>query len=140
MKVKVQTLDAKAGGDLELNDEIFGVEPRADILHRVVTWQLVNRRAPARADLQCGYGGGEVVQNAVGGPPPPVPRRGVQRLQSRKLHQPEPESASSPDVRGIPRDLGAQVDAVRLEVRILGRECTQMNANFIRVYSRSFAA
>ena len=49
MKVKVQTLDAKGGGDLELNDEIFGVEPRADILHRVVTWQLVNRRAPARA-------------------------------------------------------------------------------------------
>ena len=49
MKLKVQTLDAKAGGDIELNDEIFGVEPRADILHRVVTWQLENRRAPARA-------------------------------------------------------------------------------------------
>jgi large subunit ribosomal protein L4 len=53
MKVKVQTLAdsgaAKSKGDLELNDEIFGVEPRADILHRVVTWQLVNRRAPARA-------------------------------------------------------------------------------------------
>ncbi|MFL6754193.1 MAG: 50S ribosomal protein L4 [Sphingomicrobium sp.] len=49
MKVKVQTLDAKAGGDIQLNDEVFGVEPRADILHRVVTWQLVNRRAPARA-------------------------------------------------------------------------------------------
>jgi large subunit ribosomal protein L4 len=49
MKVKVQTLDAKTGGDIELNDEIFGVEPRADILHRVVTWQLINRRAPARA-------------------------------------------------------------------------------------------
>ena len=28
---------------------MFGVEPRADILHRVVTWQLINRRAPARA-------------------------------------------------------------------------------------------
>ena len=49
MKVKVQTLDAKTGGDIDLNDEIFGVEPRADILHRVVTWQLVNRRTPARA-------------------------------------------------------------------------------------------
>src|ERR687892_1635797 len=48
MKVKVQTLDAKQGGDIELNDEIFAVEPRADILHRVVTWQLINRRAPAR--------------------------------------------------------------------------------------------
>ncbi|MCJ8190561.1 50S ribosomal protein L4 [Sphingomicrobium aestuariivivum] len=49
MKVKVQTLDAKAGGDVQLDDTIFGVEPREDILHRVVTWQLVNRRAPARA-------------------------------------------------------------------------------------------
>ncbi|HVL79358.1 MAG TPA: 50S ribosomal protein L4 [Sphingomicrobium sp.] len=49
MKVKVQTLDAGKGGDIELKDDIFGVEPRADILHRVVTWQLTNRRAPARA-------------------------------------------------------------------------------------------
>jgi len=49
MKVKVQTLDAKAGGDIELNDEIFAVEPRADILHRVVTWQLEKRRGTARA-------------------------------------------------------------------------------------------
>ena len=49
MKVKVQTLDAKAGGDIQLDDAVFGVEPRADILHRVVTWQLVNRRGPARA-------------------------------------------------------------------------------------------
>ena len=37
MKVKVQSLGGKAGKDIELNDEIFGVEPRADILHRVVT-------------------------------------------------------------------------------------------------------
>lgn len=49
MKVPVQTIDASGSGDLELNDAVFGVEPRADILHRVVTWQLVNRRAPARA-------------------------------------------------------------------------------------------
>ena len=48
MKVKVQTLDAKASGDIELNDTVFGVEPRADILHRVVTWQLEKRRATAR--------------------------------------------------------------------------------------------
>lgn len=48
MKVKVQTLDAKASGDIELNDGVFAVEPRADILHRVVTWQLEKRRATAR--------------------------------------------------------------------------------------------
>src|SRR3712207_7457847 len=49
MKVEVKTLDAQAGGDLELNDAVFGVEPRADILHRVVTWQLEKRRGTARA-------------------------------------------------------------------------------------------
>ena len=52
MKVKVQKIDGKAvsgsGGEIELNDDVFGVEPRADILHRVVTWQLENRRGTAR--------------------------------------------------------------------------------------------
>ena len=48
MKVKVQKIDGKASGDITLNDDVFGVEPRADILHRVVTWQLENRRATAR--------------------------------------------------------------------------------------------
>ncbi len=54
MKVKVQTLDAKGKGDIDLNDEIFGVEPRADILHRVVTWQLEKRRATARGARERG--------------------------------------------------------------------------------------
>ena len=50
MKVKVQSLDGgKAGKDIELNDDVFGVEPRPDILHRVVTWQLEKRRGTARA-------------------------------------------------------------------------------------------
>lgn len=49
MKVKVSSFDAEAkAGDVELNDAVFGVEPRADILHRVVTWQLEKRRGTAR--------------------------------------------------------------------------------------------
>ena len=48
MKVSVQTLGGDTGGDIELADAIFGVEPRADILHRVVTWQLEKRRGTAR--------------------------------------------------------------------------------------------
>jgi large subunit ribosomal protein L4 len=49
VKVKVQSFDAKAkAADIELNDEVFGLDPRADILHRVVTWQLEKRRATAR--------------------------------------------------------------------------------------------
>lgn len=50
MKVKVLNLDGSvANGEVELNDAVFGLEPRADILHRVVTWQLENRRGISRA-------------------------------------------------------------------------------------------
>ena len=50
MKVKLSNLDGSAGtGEVELSDAVFGIEPRADILHRVVTWQLENRRGIARA-------------------------------------------------------------------------------------------
>jgi len=49
MKVQVKNLDgSNAKGDIEINYAIFGVEPRADILHRVVTWQLEKRRGTAR--------------------------------------------------------------------------------------------
>jgi large subunit ribosomal protein L4 len=48
MKLKVQTLDAKAKGDIDLNDAVFGLEPRPDILHRVVTWQREKARGTAR--------------------------------------------------------------------------------------------
>jgi large subunit ribosomal protein L4 len=49
MKLKVHTLDgAKSKADIDLNDDVFGLDPRADILHRVVTWQLEKRRGTAR--------------------------------------------------------------------------------------------
>ena len=43
MKHKVLTLDARAAGEVDINEAIFGVVPRADILARVVQWQQ-NRR------------------------------------------------------------------------------------------------
>ncbi|MEL6233846.1 MAG: 50S ribosomal protein L4 [Pseudomonadota bacterium] len=45
MKTEVMTLEADAAGSIELADEIFGLEPRKDILHRVVRWQLARRQA-----------------------------------------------------------------------------------------------
>jgi large subunit ribosomal protein L4 len=45
MKLKIKSLEGKEQGDVELNDEIFGLEPREDILQRVVRWQLAKRRA-----------------------------------------------------------------------------------------------
>ena len=46
MKLDVITLDAGSAGQIELSDEIFGIETiRADILQRMVVWQLAKRRA-----------------------------------------------------------------------------------------------
>lgn len=45
MKVDVTTLEAKKAGTVDLSDAVFGLEPRADILHRMVRYQLAKRRA-----------------------------------------------------------------------------------------------
>jgi large subunit ribosomal protein L4 len=45
MKADVTTLDAKKAGTVDLSDEVFGLEPRADLLHRMVRYQLAKRRS-----------------------------------------------------------------------------------------------
>ena len=45
MKTKILSLDNKPAGDVELSDAIFGLEPRADLIQRVVVWQLAKRRS-----------------------------------------------------------------------------------------------
>ena len=45
MKIAVKTMDNKAAGDISLADGVFAIEPRADIMARVVNWQLAKRRA-----------------------------------------------------------------------------------------------
>ena len=44
MELKITTLDGAAAGTVDLPDFIFGLEPRADILHRCVRWQLAKRQ------------------------------------------------------------------------------------------------
>ncbi|MEL6582239.1 MAG: 50S ribosomal protein L4 [Pseudomonadota bacterium] len=45
MKLDVTTLEAGEAGSIELSDDVFGLEPRADILHRVVRWQRARAQA-----------------------------------------------------------------------------------------------
>ncbi|MFD0909943.1 50S ribosomal protein L4 [Ruegeria arenilitoris] len=45
MKLDVIKLDGKKAGNIELDADLFGLEPRADILHRVVRWQRNNAQA-----------------------------------------------------------------------------------------------
>ncbi len=45
MEFKVTKLDGKAAGKVELAEDVFGLEPRADILQRMVRYQLLKRQA-----------------------------------------------------------------------------------------------
>ena len=45
MKTDIQTIGAEKAGTVDLADHIFGLEPRADLIHRVVLWQLAKRQA-----------------------------------------------------------------------------------------------
>ena len=49
MELKVTTLEGKEAGSVQLSDEIFGLEPRMDLIHRMVRWQLAKRRAGTHA-------------------------------------------------------------------------------------------
>ena len=45
MQVEITTLDKGNAGSAELPDDIFGTKPRADIMARVVHWQMSKRRS-----------------------------------------------------------------------------------------------
>lgn len=49
MQLDIINFDGKKVGSVELTDSVFGLEPRADILHRVVTWQRAKQRAGTHA-------------------------------------------------------------------------------------------
>lgn len=52
MDIKVKSFDGTEKGDLELSESIFGLNPRADLLHRIVRWQLAKRQAGTHAAIQ----------------------------------------------------------------------------------------
>src|SRR5205085_4363550 len=49
MDLKVTTLDGKAAGSVSLNKDIFGLEPRKDLIQRCINWQLAKRQAGTHA-------------------------------------------------------------------------------------------
>jgi large subunit ribosomal protein L4 len=56
MDLKITTLGGEDAGKLELSDGIFGLDPREDILQRVVRWQLAKKqqgthKAKGRAEI-----------------------------------------------------------------------------------------
>ncbi len=54
MDIKITTLAGKEAGEVKLSAEIFGLDPREDILQRVVRWQLARRQQGGHATLTRG--------------------------------------------------------------------------------------
>lgn len=51
VEIAITRADGQSGDNVTLSDEIFGLEPRTDILHRVVRWQLAKRQAGTHQTL-----------------------------------------------------------------------------------------
>jgi large subunit ribosomal protein L4 len=45
VQIDITSLDGEAAGSIELDDSIFGLDPRADLIQRMVRYQLAKRRA-----------------------------------------------------------------------------------------------
>jgi large subunit ribosomal protein L4 len=51
MKFDITSIDGSSAGSLELSDDVFGLEPRADLIARMVRWQLAKRQAGTHKTL-----------------------------------------------------------------------------------------
>jgi len=49
MKLDITTFDGGTAGSVDLDETVFGLEPRPDLLARCVRWQLAKRRAGTHA-------------------------------------------------------------------------------------------
>lgn len=110
MKVNVVTLENKAAGELELADTVFGLEPRKDILQRVVEWQRAKARAgthktKTRAEVS-GTGKKPFKQKGTGGA-----RQGT----TRGPHQEGGGRAHGPVVRSHEYSLPKKIRALGLK-------------------------
>ena len=93
MKLDVTTLEGGAAGEVELDEAIFGLEPRADILQRCVRWQLAKRRAGTHA-----------VKNRA-----EIARTGKKMYKQKGTGNARHGSARVPQFRGGGRAFGPQV-------------------------------
>ncbi|GLK57841.1 large subunit ribosomal protein L4 [Methylopila capsulata] len=91
--IAITTADGAAGEKITLSDEIFGLEPRADILHRVVRWQLAKRQAGTHQTL----GRSEIA------------RTGKKMYKQKGTGRARHAAASAPQFRGGGRAFGPVV-------------------------------
>src|SRR5919112_3287741 len=93
MKLDITTFDGETAGSVDLDETIFGLEPRPDLLARCVRWQLAKRRAGTHA-----------VKNRAD-----IARTGKKMYKQKGTGNARHGAASAPQFRGGGRAFGPQV-------------------------------
>src|SRR3954462_13253648 len=93
MKLDITTFDGGTAGSVDLDEAIFGLEPRTDLLARCVRWQLAKRRAGTHA-----------VKNRAD-----IARTGKKLYKQKGTGNVRHGSARVPQFRGGGRAFGPQV-------------------------------
>ena len=113
MKTQVLKLDASSGGEIELNDAIFGLEPRADLIQRVVVWQLAKRRAGTHKT--------KGISDISGTTKKPYKQKGTGRARQGSLRSPQFRGGAvifGPVVRSHAFDLPKKVRKLALKTAL----------------------
>lgn len=120
MELQVKTLDGAEAGSITLSDAIFGLDPRQDIIYRVIRWQLAKRqagthRAKERAEIWR-TGKKMYKQKGTGGA-----RHGSQRAPLFRGGG----KAHGPKVRSHEHDLPKKVRALGLKLALSAKAGSQ---------------
>jgi large subunit ribosomal protein L4 len=117
MKVKITDLDNKSVGEIELADEIFGLEQRPDILHRVVRWQLAKRRSGSHK--------ARGISEIRGTTKKPHAQKGTGRARQGSLRSPQFRGGAvifGPVVRSHAHDLPKKVRQLGLKLALSAKQ------------------
>lgn len=117
MKLKVITLDNKASGEITLDESVFGMPVRKDILHRVVEWQ----RAKARAGTHKTKGISEI----SGTTKKPYKQKGTGSARQGSLRSPQMRGGArifGPVVRSHAYDLPKKVRKLGLKTALSAKQ------------------
>lgn len=113
MKLKVTTFDSKESGEVALNEAIFGVTPRADILHRVTQWQQAKRRAGTHKT--------KGISEIMGTTKKPFNQKGTGRARQGSLRSPQMRGGAvifGPVVRSHEYSLPKKIRALGLKMAL----------------------
>jgi len=113
MQVNVISLDNQNVGTIELADEVFGAPVRADILHRMVNWQLAKRRS--------GNHKTKTISEISGTTKKPYGQKGTGRARQGSLRSAQFRGGSTvfgPVVRSHAYDLPKKVRALALKTAL----------------------